>query len=124
MEFQRFQGRWLNQAQDQPNQRPNEGFCPHRHVQIALMGKQHGRAHEMADEQDRHIGRSIVCAMMVKFLTAIFAGVHGLEISAKQLAFAAGRAAMAGLLPGTVGPRRSAPSTASSMSRWTRTHRF
>lgn len=48
-----------------------------------------GRRHQMSDQQDRQIGRSIIRLMMQEFLATFRAGIVHLEIAVQQLSFAA-----------------------------------
>lgn len=72
--------------------RPDHRMQPDRRIGPKFFGKKHECSDDMADHENRQIRRRIVGAVMMKFFTANRADVADLEIGAKYLAFAAGRA--------------------------------
>ena len=66
---------------------------PDRQGIVDLFDSEHQGADDMADDQQREIGRRVVRALVKEFLAAHRAGIVDLEIGAKQQAFAAIRAA-------------------------------
>ena len=68
---------------------PDHGVQPYRRVGPVFLDKDHEGANDVADHENRHVGRCVVSALMKQFLATMRAGVVDLEIGAKHLAFAA-----------------------------------
>ena len=63
---------------------PDHRMQPDRCIGPEFLGKEHQASDNMADDDDRHIGRRIVGAVVEKFLAAIRADVVDLEIGAEN----------------------------------------
>jgi hypothetical protein len=74
------------EREDEGYSRPDHGVQQDRCVGPEFLDKDHGGANDVADHEDRHIGRRVVGTLMKQFLAAMRAGVVDLEIGAKHLA--------------------------------------
>jgi hypothetical protein len=87
-----FDGRQEPKRENKRQSGPDHRVQPDRRIGPEFLGKKHQASDDMADDQDRQIGRRIVGALMEEFLAAIWAAIIDFEIGAEHLAFATGGA--------------------------------
>src|SRR5262249_8025978 len=64
--------------------RPDREQCPKRQIAAGHFGCEYERNHHMADDENRHIRRGVVGAMMVELLAADRTAVVDLKVAPKQ----------------------------------------
>ena len=79
------------ETRDHRHREPEYGDPEQRRMRPDFIRHQDAGADRMGDDQERDIGRRVVCAVAAERLAADLAGVDDLEIGAEQAASAAGR---------------------------------